>query len=88
MTGAATGFTVTKAEMTLTDDEAAPTAITLTVSPVSVGEDDAETEVTVTATLDGSVHDAGHRHDEVTVSVGGGTAASGTDYADGGVRSR
>ena len=80
VTGAATGFTVTKAEMTLTDDEAAPTAITLTVSPVSVGEDDAETEVTVTATLDGSVTLG--TATEVTVSVSGGTAASGTDYAE------
>ena len=77
--GAADGFTVTKAEMTLTDDEAAPAAITLTVSPASVREDDAETEVTVTATLDGSVTLG--RATQVTVSVGGGTAASGTDYA-------
>ena len=80
VTGAATGFTVTKAEMTLTDDEAAPTAITLTVSPVSVGEDDGQTEVTVTATLDGSVTLG--TATEVTVSVGGGTATSGTDYAE------
>ena len=80
VTGTATDFTVTKAEMTLTDDEAAPTAITLTVSPVSVGEDDGQTEVTVTATLDGSVTLG--TATEVTVSVGGGTAASGTDYAE------
>ena len=80
VTGAATGFTVTKAEMTLTDDEAAPTAITLTVSPGSVGEDDGQTEVTVTATLDGSVTLG--TATEVTVSVGGGTAPSGTDYAE------
>ena len=77
--GAADGFTVTKAEMTLTDDEAAPAAITLTVSPASVREEDAETEVTVTATLDGSVTLG--RATQVTVSVGGGTATSGTDYA-------
>ena len=77
--GAADGFTVTKAQMTLTDDEAAPAAITLTVSPASVREDDAQTEVTVTATLDGSVTLG--RATQVTVSVGGGTATSGTDYA-------
>ena len=78
VTGMATDFTVTKAEMTLTDDETAPASITLTVSPVSVGEDDAETAVRVTATLDGSVTLS--TATEVTVSVGGGTATSGTDY--------
>ena len=54
VTGAADGFTVTKAEVTLTDDETAPASITLTVSPTSVGEDDGATTVTVTATLGGS----------------------------------
>ena len=74
----ATDFTVTKAEMTLTDDETAPGSITLSVSPTSVEEDDGATTVTVTATLDGSVTLPGAT--EVTVSVGGGTATSGTDY--------
>ena len=78
VTGVATDFTVTKATMTLTDDETAPTAITLTTDPTSVREDASETEVTVTATLGGSVTLAGAT--EVTVSVGGGTATSGTDY--------
>ena len=78
VTGAAGDFTVTKAEMTLTDDETAPTAIALTTAPTSVREDDSATEVTVTATLGGSVTLAGAT--EVTVSVGGGTATSGTDY--------
>ena len=78
VTGAAGGFTVTKAEMTLTDDETAPTAITLTTDPTSVGEDASATEVTVTATLDGSVTLSSAT--EVTVSVGGGSATSGTDY--------
>ena len=78
VTGAASGFTVTKAEMTLTDDETAPTAIALTTAPSSVAEDDSATEVTVTATLGGSVTLAGAT--EVTVSVGGGSATSGTDY--------
>ena len=36
VTGAASDFTVTKAEMTLTDDETAPTAIALTTAPSSV----------------------------------------------------
>ena len=76
--GAADGFTVTKAEVTLSDDETAPGSITLTVSPASVEEDDGATTVTVTATLGGSatLPDA----TEVTVSVGGGSATSGTDY--------
>ena len=78
VTGAAGDFTVTKAEMTLTDDETAPTAIALTTAPTSVREDASATEVTVTATLGGSVTLAGAT--EVTVSVGGGTATSGTDY--------
>ena len=38
VTGTATGFTVTKAEMTLTDDDTAPASITLTTSPTSVLE--------------------------------------------------
>ena len=79
VTGTAADFTVTKAQVTLTDDETAPGSITLTVSPTSVEEDDGATTVTVTATLGGSatLPDA----TEVTVSVGGGTATSGTDYA-------
>ena len=41
--------------MTLTDDETVPGTITLTTDPTSVGEDASETEVTVIATLGGSV---------------------------------
>ena len=78
ITGTAGDFTVTKAEMTLTDDETAPGTIALTTDPTSVGEDASETEVTVIATLGGSVTLAGAT--EVTVSVGGGSATSGTDY--------
>ena len=78
VTGTADDFTVTKAEMTLTDDETAPASITLTTSPTSVGEDDGVTTVTVTATLDGSATRPSAT--AVTVSVGGGTATSGTDY--------
>ena len=78
VTGTASGFTVTKAEMTLTDDETAPGTIALTTAPSSVREDDSATEVTVTATLGGSVTLSSAT--EVTVSVGGGSATSGTDY--------
>ena len=80
ITGAADGFTVTKAEVTLSDDETAPASITLTAPPTSLGEDDDATTVTVTATLGGSATLL--TATEVTVSVGGGTATSGTDYAE------
>ena len=38
---------------TITDDDGTPSAITLSVSPDTVAEDDGRTEVTVTATIDG-----------------------------------
>ena len=66
--------------VTVTDDDTAPTAITLTASPGSVLESASGTTVTVTATLDGSVTLGAAT--EVTVSVGGGSATSGTDYAE------
>ena len=66
-------------ELTLTDDDTASTAVTLSVAPESVGEGDGATAVVVTATLDGS---ASSTATEVTVSVGavGDGAAAGTDY--------
>ena len=79
VTGTADGFTVTKAEVTLTDDETAPASITLTTSPTSVLESASGTTVTVTATLGGSATRPSAT--DVVVSVGGGTATSGTDYA-------
>ena len=72
MTGVANDFTVTKAEMTLTDAETAPGTMTLTTAPASVSEGASATQVTVTATLGGSVTLAGAT--EVTVSVGGGSS--------------
>ena len=65
--------------LVITDDDAAPTGITLSVSPATVGEGDGETEITVTATVNGSTRYVDAK--TVTVSVGGGTAISGTDYA-------
>ena len=71
------------ADVTLTifDDESASTKVTLTVSPTSVAEDAAGSDrtVTVTAELDG---DPLPQATEVTVSVSGGTAVAGTDYAE------
>ena len=64
--------------LTITDDDAAPGGITLSVSPTTVGEEDGETEITVTATVNGTTRYVDAK--TVTVSVGGGTAISGTDY--------
>ena len=76
--GTLTGVMVTDATITLTDDDAAPSGITLTVSPATVGEGAGETEIMVTATVNGSTRYVDAK--TVTVSVGGGTAISGTDY--------
>ena len=73
---------VTDAAITLTDDDAAPTGVTLSVQPNTVGEGDATaTTVTVTATVNGATRYTDAK--TVTVSVGGGasTATSATDYA-------
>ena len=76
--GTLTGVAVTDSSLTLTDDDAAPSGITLSVSPAAVGEEDGETEITVTATVNGTTRYVDAK--TVTVSVGGGTAISGTDY--------
>ena len=51
--GAAGYLAVTPAEVTITDDDAAPTGVTLTLAPGVIGEGAGETELTVTATLTG-----------------------------------
>ena len=76
--GTLTGVAVTDTSLTLTDDDAAPDGITLTVSPATVGEGAGETEITVTATVNGTTRYVDAK--TVTVSVGGGTATSDTDY--------
>ncbi len=76
--GTLTGVTVMDTSLTLTDDDAAPSGITLTVSPTTVGEGAGETEITVTATVNGTTRYVDAK--TVTVSVGGGTATSDTDY--------
>ena len=76
--GTLTGLTVTDATITLTDDDTAPTGIRLSVSPATVGEGADDTEITVTATVNGTTRYAEDK--TVTVSVGGGTATSATDY--------
>ncbi len=64
---------------TIVDDDDAPTGITLTVDEDSLDEDAGATTVTVTAAVNGSTRYADEK--AVVVSVGGGTAISGTDYA-------
>ena len=65
-------------DVTVDDDETASTGVTLSVSPDSVSEGASATTVTVTARLNG-----GTRGDAtpVAVTVGSGTATSGTDFA-------
>ena len=61
---------------TIADDDGAAPSITLSVNPSSVSEDAGSTSVTVTATASSAVA----ANTPVTVSIGGGTATSGTDY--------
>ena len=65
--------------LTITEDDAVATTVTLTASPSSVAEDatGSDRTVKVTAALDGARDEA----TPVAVSVTGGTAVAGTDYA-------
>ncbi len=65
--------------LTINDDDAAPGRITLSVNPTSVAESAGRTGITVTASVNGTTLFADSK--TVTVSVGGGTATSSTDYA-------
>ena len=65
-------------DVTVDDDETASTGVTLSVSPESLGEAAAATTVTVTARLNGGTRGAAT---PVSVTVGSGTATSGTDFA-------
>ena len=78
LTGTVAGLTAGTATLTITDDDTAPTAVTLSLNPIAVGESAAVTAVTVTASLNNSPLPTATT---VTVSVTGGTAVSGTDYA-------
>ena len=78
LSGSAAGLTAGTATLTITDDDPAPTAVTLSLNPNSVSEDASPTAITVTASLNNSPLPTAT---EVTVSLAGGTATSGTDYA-------
>ena len=67
---------VAPAAATIANDDRAAPSVTLSVNPSSVGEDAGLMSVTVTATADAAVA----ANTPVTVSIGGGTATSGTDY--------
>ena len=62
-----------------TDDDTAPTGITLTASPDSVAEGGGGQTISVTATIDGSIRFTEAK--TVAVSVSDGTATSPDDYA-------
>ena len=72
--------TVNGATLTITDDDAAPGDIGLTLSSTSVAESASATTITVTAALGGSTRFAADK--AITVEVGASTdgATEGTDY--------
>ena len=67
--GTAGDLSVTPAEVTITDDDTAPTGVTLTLAPTVIGEGAGETELTVTATLTGG--DSRIADTEIALSVEG-----------------
>ena len=77
--GTASGFTVDDATLTLNDDDAASTSVSLSLDPGSVSEDAGSVSLKVTATLD---QQASPEPTAVTLTVGrtGDAAESGTDY--------
>ena len=78
LTGAADGYDIGDVELTVTDNDIAPTIITLSVDRDSFDEGDGETAVTVTAVLgDGST--ALLTDTPITLSLSG-TAEDGSDY--------
>ena len=79
VSGASGSLTVKSATISLTDDDGAPTAITLTVDDAAVGEGDGATTITVKATVDGTTRFAEAR--TVRVSVAGSGTATAVDFA-------
>ena len=77
--GTASGLTVDDATLTLNDDDAASTSVSLSLDPGSVSEDAGSVSVEVTAELNGA---ASSQPTTVNVTVGhnGDSAESGTDY--------
>ena len=72
--------TVNGATLTITDDEAAPGDITLTLSSSAVSESASATTITVTAALGGSTRFTTDKAITVAVGASGDGATEGTDY--------
>ena len=70
-----------KIDTTITDDDEALTGIALSVNPATLGEDDGETEITVTATLQGGDTTTRPSDTVVTISTLAGSATKDTDYS-------
>ena len=79
VSGTSSGLTVNSDTVTLTDDDAAPTSITLTVDDDFVSEGDGATAIAVTARVDGRISFADDR--TVRVSVSGSGTAGAVDFA-------
>ena len=67
--------------LTIVDDDDAPTGITLTVDTDSIAEGAPATNITVTASVDGTTRYGDAKTVQVTVGGTDSTATSGTDYA-------
>ena len=78
LSGAAEGLTVTPANMTIEDNDQAPTRIVLSASPAEVTEGGGDTTLTVTANLEGG--SARISDTDVSLTVDGLTAEAGADF--------
>ncbi len=75
------GATVNPATLTVVDDDGTPSAVSLSVSPVSVTENAGATTVTVTAMVDGSTTFATDQTVQVSVAGSGKTGVVGFSVA-------
>ena len=78
--GTSAGVTVTADQITITDDDAAPSGITLVANPDSVTENGGAKTVTVTASVNGTTRYAAAKTVAVTVGKSADSATEGTDY--------
>ena len=67
--------------LTITDDDAAPSGVTMSVDPATVTENGGAKTVTVKASVNGSTRYADAKTVAVTVGAAGDSATEGTDYA-------
>ena len=74
---ATVGATVAKKLITITDDDTPTSSIKLTADPAELSEDAGESDVTITATLDGKVFDDDLK---LTLVLDGGSATRDVDY--------